>query len=164
MLPFFEALHPKKWYLPNTYFKRKTYVLHNIVFRSSFGGQKSSLKYASNHDFLNFLSFLKFYNFFQNFFISISLQFQRKFLISLQFQRKKKIFRKIFKIYFHKFWNFISFAILKESNFFVLYIKIAFFAFLLPFFEALDPKKWYLPKTYFKRKTYVLYNVVFGSS
>ena len=59
-----------------------------------------------------------------------------------------------------KMTNFRMWQVLENLR----YIKIAFFGFLLPFFEALRPKKWYTLKTYFKRKTYILYNVVFGSS
>ena len=42
-------------------------------------------------------------------------------------------------------------------------IKIAFFVFLLPFFEAFGENKWCLQIRYFRRETYALQNAVFGS-
>ena len=49
-----------------------------------------------------------------------------------------------------------------KDDFYVLLIKIAFFAFLLPFFEAFGENKCCLSITYFKRETYALQNVIFG--
>ena len=68
-----------------------------------------------------------------------------------------------FSKYFSKFQFFKlrSFSAVKCMN--VLLIKNAFFAFLLPFFEAFGENKWCLSNRCFKRNTYYLQNAIFGS-
>ena len=59
--------------------------------------------------------------------------------------------------------KFFSYTIPMKKWMNVLLIKIAFFVFLLPFFEAFGENKWCLQIRYFKRETYALQNAVFGS-